>query len=179
MPTEISGSTGVNKIQDGTVVNADINSSAAIAGSKISGGTGKVLQVVSDTSTAQQTTTSTSFQNSNCSIAITPSSTSSKILILFNIGSLYVSATGYAWGTVFRGDNTGTNLGYGDTGFGGIHSDSGTGGHASVAGSYLDSPNTTSATTYTLGWRSSSSGYTAYFAGGGSKSVITLVEIAG
>jgi|21_taG_2_1085346.scaffolds.fasta_scaffold135006_2 hypothetical protein len=170
MPTEISGSTGVNKIQDDTVVAADIASSVPL---------GKVLQVVSDTNTAQQTTNSTSFQNSNCSIAITPSSTSSKILILFNIGSLYVSATGYAWGTVFRGDNTGTNLGYGDTGFGGIHSDSGTGGHASVSGSYLDSPNTTSATTYTLGWRSSSSGYNAYFSGGGSKSVITLVEIAG
>ena len=35
MPTEISGSTGVNKIQDGTVVNADINSSAEIVGSKL------------------------------------------------------------------------------------------------------------------------------------------------
>jgi spore coat protein U-like protein len=37
MPTEISGSTGVNKIQDGTVVNADINSSAAIDTSKLAG----------------------------------------------------------------------------------------------------------------------------------------------
>ena len=37
MPTEISGSTGVNKIQDGTVVNADINSSAAIDASKLTG----------------------------------------------------------------------------------------------------------------------------------------------
>ena len=40
MPTEISGSTGVNKIQDGTVVNADINSSAAIANSKLVGAGG-------------------------------------------------------------------------------------------------------------------------------------------
>jgi hypothetical protein len=37
MPTEISGSTGVDKIQDGTVVNADINSSAAIDVSKVNG----------------------------------------------------------------------------------------------------------------------------------------------
>jgi len=37
MPTEISGSTGVDKIQDNTIVNADINSSAAIAASKLSG----------------------------------------------------------------------------------------------------------------------------------------------
>ena len=35
MPTEISGSTGVNKIQDNTIVNADINSSAAIDTSKL------------------------------------------------------------------------------------------------------------------------------------------------
>ena len=37
MPTEISGSTGVNKIQDNTIVNADINSSAAIVASKLAG----------------------------------------------------------------------------------------------------------------------------------------------
>ena len=47
MPTEISGSTGVDKIQDGSVTsakivdgaitNADINSSAAIASTKLSG----------------------------------------------------------------------------------------------------------------------------------------------
>ena len=48
MPTEISGSTGVNKIQDGTVVNADINSSAAIAGSKLVMPAGSVIQVVSE-----------------------------------------------------------------------------------------------------------------------------------
>ena len=46
MPTEISGSTGVNKIQDNTIVNADINSSAAIAGSKLVMPTGSELQVV-------------------------------------------------------------------------------------------------------------------------------------
>ena len=40
MPTEISGSTGVNKIQDGTIVNADISSSAAIANSKLVGAGG-------------------------------------------------------------------------------------------------------------------------------------------
>ena len=38
MPTEISGSTGVNKIQDGTIVDADVNASAAIANSKFVGG---------------------------------------------------------------------------------------------------------------------------------------------
>ena len=34
-------------ITDGSIVNADINASAAIASSKIAGGLGKILQVVS------------------------------------------------------------------------------------------------------------------------------------
>ena len=189
-----SGTLATNSVDSAELIDGAVDDShmAAMAASKLTGAlpaisgasltgitTGKILQVVSDPNNAQQVTTSTSWQNSNCSIAITPSATSSKILILFNIGALYVSATGYAWGTVFRGDNTGTNLGYGDTGFGGIHSDSGNGGHASVAGSYLDSPSTTSATTYTICWRSSSASYNAYFSGGGGKSVITLIEIAG
>ena len=45
MATLISGSTGVDKIQDGTITNADINASAAIAGSKLSGGSPPIIGV--------------------------------------------------------------------------------------------------------------------------------------
>ena len=85
MPTEISGSTGVNKIQDGTVVNADINSSAAIAGSKISGSFGKVLQVKYVTFPTVLNTTSTTFSAFSETLAITPTATTSKIYALANI----------------------------------------------------------------------------------------------
>ena len=81
MPTEISGSTGVNKIQDGTVVNADINSSAAIAGSKLVMPTGSIVQVVSTHSTANMTTTSSSMVGTGLIATITPSSSSNKILV--------------------------------------------------------------------------------------------------
>ena len=37
MPTTISGTTGVNQIEDGLIVNADINASAAIVASKLTG----------------------------------------------------------------------------------------------------------------------------------------------
>jgi len=37
MPTTISGTTGVSQIQDGIIVNADINASAAIVASKLTG----------------------------------------------------------------------------------------------------------------------------------------------
>ena len=74
MATNISGSTGVSKVQDGTVtsakivdgaiLNADINSSAAIAGSKISGSFGKVLQVINAVDASETSTTSSSSASS-------------------------------------------------------------------------------------------------------------------
>jgi hypothetical protein len=66
-------------ITDGTIVNADINASAAIAGSKLSGA-GKVLQVVTSS-----TATTNGFSHDTIvsvgSVSITPSSASSKIYI--------------------------------------------------------------------------------------------------
>ena len=81
MPTEISGSTGVNKIQDNTIVNADINSSAAIAGSKLVMPTGSILQVVQTEYTTNAAFSSTTLVAHGASATITPTSTSSKILI--------------------------------------------------------------------------------------------------
>ena len=80
MPTEISGSTGVNKIQDGTVVNADINSSAAIAGSKLVMPTGSVLQVIHSDLSTQTNIISSGFADISLSANITPSKSELKIL---------------------------------------------------------------------------------------------------
>ena len=84
MPTLISGSTGVNKITDGTIVNADIASGAAIAGSKLVMPTGSVIQVVSGPSSlpAAFATSSSTFVSNGLEMAITPSATSSKIVVL-------------------------------------------------------------------------------------------------
>lgn len=98
-PSDNSVTSG--KIVDGTIVNADINASAAIALSKLSTtGTadsttflrgdgawatptdlGKVLQTVSTSYSTTETTTSTSFVDSSLVATITPASASSKILI--------------------------------------------------------------------------------------------------
>ena len=59
MPTEISGSTGVNKIQDNTIVNADINSSAAIAASKVNGEAAFSARIASSGSQSISNSTST------------------------------------------------------------------------------------------------------------------------
>jgi hypothetical protein len=76
------------KILDGTITNADINASAAIAGSKVDGSFGKVLQVKSETKTDTYSVSqgSGTFANiPDLSITITPASTASKFLISFSV----------------------------------------------------------------------------------------------
>ena len=178
MPTEISGSTGVNKIQDNTIVNADINSSAAIAGSKISGSFGKVLQAVTANFNSTTGTSSHDFQSTAITLAITPSATSSKVLALVSSHGSNEVAGRTMYYTLYRGS---TNLGNGDAGMGVFFSDGGSGTRvrASLAIIFLDSPNTTSATTYTVKCRSASNGQAVELPPTGGRSLITLMEIAG
>jgi hypothetical protein len=148
MPTEISGSTGVNKIQDNTIVNADINSSAAIAGSKISGGTGKVLQVVNVDNSSVVTISAGTGMTDVISGSITPSSTSSKILI--NFMSSY-----YKQGNSSNGSNSQYKIFRNSTEIEGTYwhyadATTVTNWWMSVPLMKLDSPSTTSSTTYKI-----------------------------
>jgi hypothetical protein len=179
MPTEISGSTGVNKIQDGTVVDADINSSAAIAGSKLVMPTGSVLQVVSDTANRAAATTSTSWSATGVTATITPSSTSSKILATYHSGICYQDNQlgWYGHFTIYRGS---TNLGRSSDGLTGhyLNTQSANDVGFAVSCEVLDSPNSTSALTYTVQWAvNNTSARMVHDLSG--KSTITLMEIAG
>ena len=177
MPTEISGSTGVNKIQDNTIVNADINSSAAIAGSKLVMPTGSVLQVVQGALQDETATTSGSWVSTGLTATITPSSASNKILVSYTApgGSSHNNSSNGTF-TIFRGTVSGTNLGGSDWGYGysndnGVHT-----------GCELDSPNTTSAQTYTIGMRNDAGSSTGICKGSGTnantaRATITLMEI--
>ena len=174
MPTEISGSTGVNKIQDNTIVNADINSSAAIAGSKISGSFGKVLQVVSAQYRTEVSTTSTSFVDSGLSASITPSSTSSKVLVRYSMPQYNNTASRYVYSTLFRGTVSGTNLAPGSEGMG-VSRISNESVVATVGGEFLDSPSTTSSQTYTVVFKCNGGQATAQI--NGTNSSLVLMEI--
>ena len=109
--------------------------------------TGKVLQILTDTTTTQVEISGTSQTATGLSIAITPSATSSKIAIFANISSILKS-----------GGDTNVNLnltrgGSGISNFGAALADTGNSNYQSVAGqgvAYLDSPNTTSETTYAV-----------------------------
>jgi hypothetical protein len=112
--------------------------------------TGSVLQVVSASlDNVATTTTSTSFVTTNFSASITPTSATSKILIMVNGGSIYAGTPAGVqyFETIYR--NNATNLGnatYGLTRWTGVGGSYGLSPHSM---SVLDSPATTSSTTYT------------------------------
>lgn len=116
-------------------------------------GSGKILQVVQGVLATRASTTSATFADTGLTVSITPSATTSKILVMATIGdvgaatvagiiafNLVRNSTAIAQGTA-SGSSTVTTMGAG--GFGDLNANFG-----SQAMTYLDSPATTSATTY-------------------------------
>jgi hypothetical protein len=122
-------------------------------------GGGKILQAVTVTNSSEVTNSTTNYATSGIAKAITPSASSSKILVL--VGSNFrVSGDGGASNkpregkiAIFRGTVSGTLLQQQIIGITNREdsSDSGNQTTTSIAFAYLDNPNTTSATTYTVG----------------------------
>lgn len=114
-------------------------------------GGGKILQVVSTTKSDTFSTTSTSLTDiTGLSVSITPTSASSKVFVTLTIGQVDASAVS---AYVFDVTRAGTPVGVGDAA--GSRTRGGAAGAVdpvnrgvSVVWSYLDSPATTSATTY-------------------------------
>jgi hypothetical protein len=154
---------------------------------------GSVLQVVQSVKTDAYSTTSTSYTTpSGLSIAITPKSTSSKILVLANV----TMASDAASFTMYRLYRDSTDIYSGDaspsrhscSGMAYVDGNAGTQYEYSVT--YLDSPSTTSQITYSFQVRAGSGGGGAYINRSSrdaqytvydlrTASSITLIEIAG
>ena len=136
---------------------------------------GAVLQVVQGGNGSAVSTTSESWQATTLTATITPSSTSSKILINYSSNS-YQADNGQGASTIYRGSTELTGHSDGCT----KNWKDGSRGVSPHIGSWLDSPNTTSATTYTIYFRSIS-GASMDFPTNQSTtfSHITLMEIAG
>jgi hypothetical protein len=137
-------------------------------------GSGQVpVQVVSMVTSTSTTTSSTAWSPTALTLSITPTNSANKILILVNTG-LQMSVGGQPQLTVFRGA---TNLG-GGTSLAFVSAYAGGGGDwrpASIF--YLDSPATTSATTYTVNLNSVAGSVTACQTQ--ITSTLTLMEISG
>tara|TARA_R100001126_G_scaffold53073_1_gene29953 strand:+ start:846 stop:1679 length:834 start_codon:yes stop_codon:yes gene_type:complete len=137
--------------------------------SHIKGG-GKVLQVVSATDTTERSHSSSTYSlaSSSLTVDITPSATSSKILVM--LSTSYKKNGGSMFITIFRDS---TNLGNGNNGF--INGDA---NNVPYPGSIvvLDSPSSTSQLTYQIRTRSGG-GDAVDFNEGGSTGSIVAMEI--
>jgi len=135
--------------------------------------TGKVLQVVSTANTSSITGNNTSFADSGFSVTITPSATSSKILILTQIAAFNDTTATSMYYSIYRGT---TNLGDSSTGFVRTYN-GGSNLGSSVAMNFLDSPSTTSATEYSVYVKVAAG--IGYISVNDATSTITALEIAG
>jgi hypothetical protein len=111
-------------------------------------GGGKVLQVVQDTDTGGFTTSSASYVDTNLSVAITPSSATSKILVVVSLAGVYArsgvsSNSAYGYFNIVR-----TSTQINQSGFGQATTTTNIENLAPFTLIHLDSPSTTSATTY-------------------------------
>ena len=168
----------VNSLQDlgadAVVTDGVIVSSALPAGS--------ILQVVSTTKTDTFSTTSTSFTDvTGLSASITPSSTSSKILVLVDISRAGNTSSSYDIRFNLLRNATIIGVDGSSTATSGIYANDGT---ASLAASlsFSDSPATTSTTTYKI--QAQVTGGTGFINRNASgtnsySSTITLMEVAG
>ena len=149
---------------------------------------GHVIQMQSNVSTAASSISSTSYADiPNMTATITPTSTSSKILIQVSFGILCGSSTGA--GCLMKLLRGSTEIGNGSgagthnvfmQNYDGVNNVFHQAGHM-----FVDSPNSTSAITYKLQWALTASGETWYMNRRGSdnyartSSTFLLTEIAG
>ena len=141
-----SGTVPTARLGSGTA-----NSSVHLRGdgtwAAVAAGGGKILQVVESTSIDATYLNTTTFADIDLAVTITPSATTSKILVFGGFG-YYKNSDGYLYATLYRdstelsGDADGISKSY-------SHADGGD----STYVQYLDSPSSTSALVYSLSMR--------------------------
>jgi len=159
MTTTITGATGVNRVADGADMPA-----------------GSVIQVIYGSTSTEVANTSSSWVDTGLSATITPTSTSSNILIIQSSHFFDTNASGAVGFTtqLLRGSSSIKEFAYPIYNAGTVM--------AQASASYLDSPSTTSATTYKMQYRNvvGTTNIIAQYddSNGDSVSTMILMEIA-
>jgi len=177
MSIVLQGSTsGSVTLQEPAVAGTTVLTLPAVSGTVLtttSPKAGNVLQVVQNSTVSQESTNSGSFVATSITASITPTSASSKILVLISVNASNQNNS-RAWGGAIYRNSTNVS----DSGI--LYTSGGGDIWASLILQHLDSPATTSSTSYTL-YQRVVTGSGAVFVGWGSpfKNIITLMEIAG
>ena len=145
---------------------------AANGGSGRTAVTGNILQVVQGSDSTEMSTTSTSLVDVGLSASITPSSSSNKVLIIVDAQGQFAANTGFGNAIIRGSTNIFQTNSYSN------YDSSATQTNTRATYCYLDSPSTTSATTYKLQVHAYNPG-TIYQNESSNKTTITLLEIAG
>jgi hypothetical protein len=159
---------------NGYVLTADSAEATGLKWAAAAAG-GKLLQVIEGSYSTQVNSTSSSFADTNLTATITPSSATSKVLVLVNhagCGKDSGNANSEVGIQLLRGATQialHTGAGYTNT------TDFNAVGTASLF--CLDSPATTSATTYKTQFRNPANSGIVFLGGGSSRSSIILMEI--
>jgi len=191
----VGSTSGSITLQEPAVAGTTVLTLPAVSGTVLtdtSPKAGSVLQVVNSVKTATQSTTSSSYVDiTDLSVSITPTSATSKILVMAKINHMSESAANGMFVNLVRnsttitsstaGGNTDTFDAWASGGAGGMSNNDRK--MTSCSLDYLDSPATTSSTTYKMQMRAD--GTTVYVNRWGlnndvaSVSSITVMEIAG
>ena len=166
-----NGGTGLTSGTSGQFLK--FTGSTTLASNAVSAG--KVLQVVQHSFTTEQNYNNSSYEASFITGAITPSATSSKVFIMVETVATNNDGNGsYGKCKIYRG-TTGLSA---TVHYDRIHASPNAGfyRHMPISLNYLDSPNTTSATTYTL-YRLKYNGGLGYLGINQTQSTLTLMEI--
>lgn len=164
------------------IITLNNNSLSSVTALPAAISTGKVLQVVTTTKTDATTTSSSSYVDiSGMSVSITPSSSSNKVFIMFDIGTSSTNTARNDKVRLLRGSTAIVD----PANFFRLPSGGSTNEMYNCSTNYVDSPSTTSATTYKLQWLSEAGSATCTLNRRGSDSTIrttstiTAMEIAG
>jgi hypothetical protein len=137
---------------------------------------GSVLQVIQTENSTQVDTTSSTYVSTGLTATITPSATSSKILVCAQVNGVYKDGSNQE-GVGIRLKRGSSEIKVLAIRAAGDSSDIQSVG--TVGADILDSPNTTSATTYSIDMKATGNAANAYVQVYGVTSSITLMEIAG
>lgn len=158
----------------GSVTSTALANGAVTAAKLATGAGGKILQVVNAVISTSTSTGSSTFQDTSVLASITPSATGSKVLVMLGVHASVVTSNAYMSINLLR--DTTSIFTVNEMLFAAPTANIDQ--YRTVVGyTYLDSPSTTSSTTYKVQVKSHFASGTVEINRGG-KSTVTLMEVA-